>query len=177
MGGIIHAIFHDSKMERQDNKDPLDVATYTSPATIKSMIELRAFCAAFFEVYVRKQLSPITDQDILGRFLKLICHSLLVFARARAVIPELQTQDSECEVKSDNINVERVLRATEQLRRRLGEGGGVKLIEESAWMRLAQDGKEQFAKDVGDHAGASTAGDAIQSCRWQFRLSQWMSRC
>lgn len=134
------------EMERRDGKDPFDAATYTSPATIKSMIELRAFCAAFFEEHVRDH-SPTNSPKLLDRFLDLICHSNLLFARARAVIPELQLQNSKSKLMHSNPSIQRVLQLTEELR---GSPDSIRdhLIEESAWTRLAKDGQVQYTKEA-----------------------------
>ncbi len=134
------------EMERRDGKNPFDAATYTSPATIKSMVELRAFCAAFFEEHVRDH-SPTSDQKLLNEFISLICHSNLLFARARAVIPELQLQSSKNNTVHENPNVHRVLQLTKDLR---GSPDSIwdHLIEESAWTRLAKDGHEQYKQET-----------------------------
>ncbi len=133
-------------MERRDGRNPFDIATYTLPATIKSMIELRAFCAAFFEEHVRDS-SSTTDQELLDQFSTLICHSTLLFARARAVIPELQRPIPKNTLMQMNPNIQRVLQRSEDLCG-LPDSSWDHLIEESAWTRLAKDGEVQFKKEA-----------------------------
>lgn len=75
-------------------------------------------------------------------------------------------------MKNHNAVMRRVLHMTEKLRCRMCEDGEVKLIEESAWIRLANDGREQFERVVGNLAGAFTAGDSeswVPSCKQQNR--------
>ena len=133
-------------MERRDGRDPLNAKTYSSPATIQSMIELRAFCAAFFDQLVRVRAPPINDH-LLARFVTLITSKAALFARARAVIPELQLRLLNSEMAHLHPNVQRVLQATEDLRRSPDADGGV-LIEGSVWSRLAQDGQERFGSEA-----------------------------
>ena len=128
-------------MDHQDGRDPFDAETYSSPMTIKSMIELRAFCAAFFEDNIRKGTKTI-DPDLLARFIALITSSKPFFARARAVIPELQFFSQPTGLSCVNPNVQRVLQLTEDLRHMPDTGNG-KLIEEAAWSKLAKDGQEK----------------------------------
>lgn len=131
-------------MDRQDSKDPLDPKTYNSPATIKSMIELRAFCAAFFEEHIRGS-TEATDQALLIKYITFITSSKSFFARARAVIPELQLSVPASTLSKMNPNIQRVLELTEDLRRSPDTEPG-KLVEDSAWSKLAKGGLEQRAK-------------------------------
>lgn len=129
-------------MERSDGKDPFHPDTYNKPApSIKTMLELRAFCAEFFQKRIRSATN--TDNDDLTSFLALISYSLNYFARARAVIPELQAPDVE--YSNPNPEVKVCLYATRDLR-----GPPLKkwdfLPEEQAWAKLAKEGMEQFAE-------------------------------
>lgn len=130
-------------MERQDGKDPFDAKTYNSPATISTMIELRAFCAAFFELNIRANTA--IEETLFAKFITLITTSTKFFARAQAVVPELQGQQNETTYV--NPNVQRVLQGTLELHSS-NPKDWENLIEESAWTRLAQDGQEQFAKEL-----------------------------
>ena len=73
-------------MERQDGRDPFDPQTYYSEngLTITTMVELRVFCASFFESHVRHNMDP-TPEETMTKFIKLITDSDFFFARARAV--------------------------------------------------------------------------------------------
>ena len=91
-------------MDRPDGKNPFDPETYSRPAaTIATMIELRAFCADFFEKHIRT--SAGTNEEEIAAFLALITHSPKFFARARAVIPEFQADDLESSYPNDNVRV------------------------------------------------------------------------
>lgn len=149
-------------MERQDGKDPFDPATYVGPATIKSMIELRAFCAAFFDEHIRDSTTT-TGRELLVKFFNLICHSTHLFARAQAVIPELQPSHmSQSEMKHMNSNVQRVLQVTEDLRRS-SHTRFDNLAEESAWTKLAKNGEEQVKKEAERLAKETTKSEASGS--------------
>ena len=142
-------------MDRQDGKDPFDPKTYTSPATIKSMIELRALCAGFFEQYVRGNEKAI-NEDLIVKFITLITSSKFLYARARAVVPELQPLVSPQGFVRNNPNLQHVLQMTEALRH-MPEMEPSKLPEESAWSKLAKDGREQHLKDFAQLSTESTA--------------------
>lgn len=133
-------------MDRQDGKDPFAATTYVVPMTINTMIELRAFCAAFFEENLRAQAKSM-DQDLLTNFISLIAGSKKVFARARAVIPELQLLGPS-DTSKMNPNVQRVMQLTEHLRR-WPDADYDDLPEESVWSKLAKDGEAQRAKEAG----------------------------
>lgn len=133
-------------MERSDGKNPFDPETYTKPAAnILTMLELRAFCASFFDTQVRA--SANTDHEDIAPFLALITHSPIFFARARAVIPELQAPDVES--SHPNANVQILLDATRALRGPPGKEWEF-LPEEPAWTKLAKDGMEESAKNLAD---------------------------
>ena len=76
-------------------------------------------------------------------FLALIMHSPSFFARARAVIPELQAP--EIDSFHPNQNVQLFLLATQGVRGPPGKEWEF-LAEEPAWTKLAQDGMENLAK-------------------------------
>lgn len=144
------------------------------------MVELRAFCAAFFEQHVRDH-SSTTSQKLLDRFLDLICHSSLLFARARAVIPELQLQISNSKMMHLDPNIQRVLHSTEDLR---GSPESIwdHLIEESAWTKLAKDGQEKYKKEAESIAKglkenrAGESGSPMSSGMYPNHLQNEMSR-
>ena len=144
------------------------------------MLELRAFCAAFFEEHIRDNTAA-TARELLDAFSNLICHSPLLFARARAVIPELQLHIPESEMTQLNPNIQRVLQVVENCGRS-SDCIGDHLIEESAWTRLAKDGQEQFkkkgeriAKDLEENR-AGHSGFPLRSGMFQTRLQNEMSR-
>lgn len=131
-------------MERSDGKDTFHPDTYNKPApSIKTMLELRAFCADFFQKRIRYATN--TDNDDVTSFLALISYSPSYFARARAVIPELQAPDVE--YSNPNHEVMVFLYATRDLR-----GPRLKkwdfLPEEQAWAKLAKDGMKNFVKNL-----------------------------
>ena len=131
-------------MERQDGRDPFDPDTYGKPAaSIKAMLELRAFCADFFQKHIRTSVK--TNEEDSVSFLALIMHSPAFFARARAVIPELQAP--EVESFHSNQNVQLFLLATQGVRGPPGKEWE-SLPEEPAWAKLAQDGMENLAKII-----------------------------
>ena len=146
-------------MERLDGKNPFDPETYIRPAaSINTMLELRAFCADFFDKHVRT--SANTDKEDIATFLALITHSPNLFIRARAVIPELQEPDLDALHPNENVQV--FLNATRDLRGPPGKKWEF-LPEEPAWTKLAKDGMENFAKsmpfdEMGQLEQASEAG-------------------
>lgn len=131
-------------MERLDGKDPFDPNTYNKPApSIKTMLELRAFCAEFFQKRIRSATD--TDNDDVTSFLALISYSPSYFARARAVIPELQAPDVE--YSNPNHEVMVFLCATSDLRGpRLQKWDF--LPEEQAWAKLAKEGMENLVMSL-----------------------------
>lgn len=131
-------------MERPDGKNPFDPETYIRPAaSIKTMLELRAFCTDFFDKHVRTSVN--TDEEDIATFLTLITHSPSFFYRARAVIPELQEPDLGSPHPNENVQV--ILYATRELRGPPGKKWEF-LPEEPAWTKLAKDGMENFAKNM-----------------------------
>lgn len=133
-------------MERSDGKNPFDPETYIRPAaTIQTMLELRAFCADFFEKRIRTSVN--TNEEDIAAFLTLITHSPNFFARARAVIPELQAPAGESFPSILNDNVQVFLYATQDVRGPPGKKWE-HLPEEPAWTRLAKDGFENYTKNV-----------------------------
>lgn len=137
-------------MERLDGKDPFDPETYSRPApSIQTMLELRAFCADFFDKRVRNSAN-LQGEDIAS-FIALITYSAGFFARARAVIPELQAPDVGS--THPNVNVQAFLYATHGARGEPGQKLDF-LPEESAWTKLAKDGMDNFSKNtVNDETG------------------------
>lgn len=131
-------------MDRSDGRNPFDPETYNRPAaSIKTMLELRAFCADFFDKHVRTSVK--IEEEHITIFLALITSSQSFFARARAVIPELQIPDVESSHPNENVQV--FLSATRGARGPSGKQWEF-LPEESAWMKLAKDGMENFAKNL-----------------------------
>lgn len=130
-------------MDRSDRRNPFDPQTYFIPEqTIETMIELRAFCAAFFETHVRNRTDA--DTEDIAAFVALITHSQATFARARAVIPELQLPDGEPFFLNSNANVQELHSATKHLRGLRWES----LLEEPAWGRLVTAGTIQQTENV-----------------------------
>lgn len=108
------------------------------------MLELRAFCAEFFSKRIRSATNTDnTSNDDVASFLALISYSPSYFARARAVIPELQAPD----VEYSNPEVMVFLYSIRDLMGpRLKKGDF--LPEEQAWAKLAKEGMENFAKNL-----------------------------
>ena len=151
-------------MERPDGKDPFEFNTYYSAngLTITTMIDFRAFCADFFERHVRP--STPTDEAMMAKFIKLITRTEILFARARAVIPELQVVQDES--SHENANIHHVLLATRELR-----GSVMKrwsnLPEDLAWTKLASSGRELMEKEgIGHMTQASNA--VVQASSSEF---------
>lgn len=131
-------------MERQDGHDPFDPQTYhfENGLTIATMVELRVFCASFFESYVRHNMNP-APEETMTRFIKLITDSEFFFARARAVIPELQVPNTVS--FHENINTCHVLLETQRFRGPPGKRWSVQ-ADESAWSKLSNDGRAMLEK-------------------------------
>ena len=136
-------------MLRFDGKNPMDPGTYKQPApSIQSMLELRAFCADVFDKLVRTTVNM--EEEDIKCFLTLITHSPGFFARARAVIPELQAPDVESFHPIENRNLKVLLRATRSARGPPGKKWEW-LPEELAWTQLAKDGMENVVQDLKNH--------------------------
>ncbi len=145
-------------MDRVDGKNPFDPETYIKPAaTIQTMIELRAFCAEFFEKHIRTSVG--TDEEDIAAFLALITHSPNFFARARAVIPEFKAPDLESSYPNENVRV--FLDATRDVRGSLGKEWEF-LPEESAWTKLIKDGMDMAIRGLGHmkHLSDASARDS-----------------
>lgn len=147
-------------MERQDGKNPFDPSTYTKPAlTIETMLELRAFCASFFDAHVRRTADAknTVHEEAIESFLALIIHSPQFFARARAVIPEFQvpsdfvveesSSSSSASSWSDGVKV--LVEATKGWRGPKGKTWE-SLPEEPAWEKLAMEGRENLERGIRD---------------------------
>ena len=104
------------------------------------MIELRHFIADYFTTHIRAEHTPTAssgnldeDQHNFQAFIRLVTYSPAFFARARAVVPELQLHHSE-DVSHLNLKIEALLKATMDLR-----GGddrrGQDLPEEIVWQK------------------------------------------
>ncbi|CAD6588211.1 MAG: hypothetical protein ASARMPREDX12_003193 [Alectoria sarmentosa] len=134
-------------MDRSDGRNPFDPATYNTPdASIQTMLELRAFCADFFEKHVRTNAN--LDNEDMASFLNLVTHSPMFFVRAREVIPELQATEVEPPHLSDSShNVQIFLYATRALRGAPGKKWEF-FPEESAWTKLVKDGMGMFLKNL-----------------------------
>ncbi len=135
-------------MERQDGRDPFDRQTYyfENGLTITTMVELRVFCASFFESHVRHNMDP-TPEETMTKFIKLITDSDFFFARARAVIPELQVPNTVS--FHENINTCRILLETQKLRGPPGKKWSIH-ADESAWSKLSNDGRAMLEKKVSE---------------------------
>ena len=144
-----------SKMGEKDG-DPFDPKTYSLPMTIASMIKLRAFCAAFFEEHIRDRTKAI-DQDLLAKFIKLITFNEYFFARAQAVIPELQSLTPLDGIPHMSSNIQRVLELTEHLRRGVDKSP-ITLPENPVWSKLAKDGLEQYYAKEAERLAPKTEG-------------------
>ena len=135
-------------MERPDGKNPFDPDTYNRPSgTVATMLELRAFCAEFFGKCIRNNAG--TDDSDIQAFITLVCHSSNYFARARAVIPELQ---GPIDVQSPNWNdhVKYVVSATSAMRGPSDKKWDF-LPEEPGWKELARAGMENLEKVLVRH--------------------------
>ena len=134
-------------MERSDDKNPFDPDTYDRPAlSIKTTLELRAFCAEFFDRHIRTSVK--TDEEDIAAFLALITYSQSFFARARAVIPELQAPDVESSHPNENVQV--FLYAIRDMRGPPGMKWEF-LPEESAWTKLAKEGMDNLARNIANN--------------------------
>ena len=134
-------------MERPDGKNPLDPETYNTPApNIQTMIELRAFCAAFFQERVRRRAD--VDEEDVRSFLALIVHSPSYYARAHAVIPELQLSDAESCILGSHV---KAIVCTARAMMGLQPDRWELLPEEPAWAELIQAGMKTFVNDVRAH--------------------------
>ena len=147
-------------MEREDGKDPFDASTYDSPTSLNSMVELRVFCADFFDDHIRGDAETI-DQSSLIRFVSLIASSETLFTRARAVVPELQSYPSPNETPHPNPNIQRVLQLTEDLRRLPPPDFG-EHMEDVVWKRVAKDRRERRARHLG-YLGNDSKGQSTRS--------------
>ncbi|MCJ1450909.1 hypothetical protein MMC28_001243 [Mycoblastus sanguinarius] len=139
-------------MDRPDGKDPFDPKTYSFPATtIQTMVELRAMCADFFDREVR--VNTNTDQIAMAKFIKLITHTNTFFARARAVIPELQVPQQE--VSHSYANIQHVLHATQD-HRGPPDKRWDPLTEAPFWSQLTKDGRAAKEKEHKRQASTTT---------------------
>ena len=139
-------------MERQDGRDPFDPQTYYAESclTITTMVELRVFCASFFESHVRHNMN-LTPEETVIKFIKLITDSTFFFARARAVIPELQVPNTVS--FHEDINICRILLETQKFRGPPGKKWSIH-ADDSAWSKLSNDGRanlERKASEQGEH--------------------------
>lgn len=133
-------------MDRSDGKNPFDPDTYCKPViSIQTMLELRAFCADFFEKHVRNSVN--TDDEDIAAFLNLISCSPSFFARARAVIPELQIPEGEPFLPTFNANVRELLLATRGVRGPPGKQWD-HMPEELAWAQFIKDGTKNHVENV-----------------------------
>ena len=151
-------------MERQDGRDPLDPQTYYSEngLTITTMVELRVFCASFFEHHVRHNIDPLPERT-MTKFIKLITASDFFFARARAVIPELQVPNTVS--FHEDINICRILLETQRFRGQPGKKWSIH-ADESAWSKLSNDGRamlERKASGQREQGGEVSASLVISS--------------
>ena len=138
--------------------DAFNVRTYTSPATVASMMKLRQFISDYFTQNICLADPGSTQhfhddhdrhaQDFnIQPFLGLITYSPAIFARARAVIPQLQISQHQ-EVCHPNPNIEALLMATMDLR---GQqyGSGEELPEEVVWQKHREQEMECKERDKG----------------------------
>ena len=82
-------------------------------------------------------------EETMARFIKLITDSEFFFARARAVIPELQVPNTVS--FHENINTCRILLETQRLRGPPGKRWSIH-ADESAWSKLSNDGRAMLEK-------------------------------
>ena len=164
-------------MERQDGRDPFDPQTYYSEngITITTMVELRVFCASFFESHVRHNMDP-APEDTVTKFIKLITDSNFFFARARAVIPELQVPNTVS--FHEDINICRILLETQKFRGPPGKKWSIH-ADDSAWSKLSNDGRailerkasEQGEQDSDVSAWVVTSGTSPLSLQQPMKLA------
>jgi len=115
--------------------NPFDPAKYTNPSTITKMTSLRQFCFEHFETHIRASPSrPASHDENLVGFIELITASEPIFARARAVIPELQVPKQDTEIHHDNGKIQFLLIATNEMRGPPGKVWDV-LPEEAVWRK------------------------------------------
>lgn len=157
-------------MERQDGHDPFDPQTYYSESglTIATMLELRVFCASFFESHVRHNMSP-GPEETMASFIKLITNSEFFFARARAVIPELQVPNTVS--FHENINTCHVLLETQRFRGPPGKRWSIH-ADESAWSKLSNDGRAMLEKKASEQReqGSNVSAGPVTSSMSSFSL-------
>ena len=138
-----------NNMELQDGRDPFDRQSYYSETglTIATMTKLRAFCTSFFDRSVRHKTDP-TNEEMISKFIKLITHSDFFFARARAVIPELQVPNTV--ISHENIDICRILIETQKFRGSPGKKWSI-TPDESAWSKLSEDGRAMLERQSKEH--------------------------
>ena len=161
-----------NNMERQDGRDPFEPQTYFSEnsLTIATMLELRVFCASFFESHVRHNMNP-APKETMTRFVKLITDSEFFFARARAVIPELQVPNTVS--FHENINTCQVLLETQKFRGPPGKRWSIH-ADESAWSKLSNDGRAMLEKkaseqrEQGSGVNARLVTPSTSTLSWQL---------
>ena len=128
------------------SNDPFDPNLYNGGpiVNIDGMIVLRAFCAHFYHTRIRSSsIKANTEHDV--SFLALIKHSPDFFARARAVIPELQAPDPVC--SNPNLNVQIFLNATRGMRGPPDKKWAL-LPEEEKWNDYARQGEVNLAREI-----------------------------
>ena len=166
-----------NNMERQDGRDPFDPQTYYSEngLTITTMVELRVFCASFFESHVRHNMNH-NPEETMTKFIKLITDSEFFFARARAVIPELQAPNTVS--FHEDINICHILLETQKFRGPPGKKWSIH-ADESAWSKLSNDGRamlerkatEQREQDSDVSAWLVTSGTSPLSLKLPMKLA------
>ena len=107
------------------------------------MLELRAFCAEFFDKRIRNNAE--TNEPDIQAFLALICHSPNYFARARAVIPELQGP-TDVESSDWSAHVRDFVSAT-RVMKDPSDKQWLLLPEEPVWKELVKEGMDAIAKN------------------------------
>ena len=146
------------------------------------MIELRAFCADFFDKRIRSSSTNPASKEEINSFIALLRHSRGYFARARAVIPELQFPNLS--YSNPNMRVKTILFHTHEMRDPQGQNWA-DLPEERAWLDFAKEQRKNLAinaaKDGTGHekqlSDASSIGSNSKHVSILYRKVQQKLMC
>ena len=170
------------EMARLDGKNPWDPQTYGSPCTIKTMLELRSFCVAFFEQHIRVA-SRVVDVALLENFTALIMSSKEFYQRAKAVLPELQIQTASQRNAQSNANVQCVWELISLAGHLSGQPGTEDgwMAEEDLWNNYFEghwdeDGCHEHGKEPGGMGLLSDQGGKEQDAAPRLRLRMLTTR-
>ena len=110
-----------------------------------------------------------TPEDMMTKFIKLITDSDFFFARARAVIPELQVPNTVS--FHENINTSRILLETQRFRGPPGKKWSIH-ADESAWSKLSHDGRAMLEKKASEHReqGSDVIASPVTSSTYPISL-------